>query len=218
MECCICYETPETITAMYAESFIKIPCDGKHVVCFTCFMRNESKTCPMCRHNYAEEHTPRINLDYYDDEDQQYVDEIAEQQERDRNIHRSLAFWFAGHHEKLAVSRAIWTEHKERNKEQIIQWFQDMYGAGEDRHFPDYSDYKKEVGDMCSIIRRTFEEMNGVDDIFRQLESAYGMARAIYVAELSTHVERGTYEEFIVSANKFINHEEFVEYDMDNWM
>ena len=69
MECCICLETPETVESQYADSFIKIPCGGKHVVCFDCFLRNENKKCPMCRHDYALKiesrvNTPRIDIDF----------------------------------------------------------------------------------------------------------------------------------------------------------
>lgn len=56
--CVVCYATPEDIDPLYKHSFINLPCKGtehtdiKHVLCFTCFMLNESTKCPVCRFNY----------------------------------------------------------------------------------------------------------------------------------------------------------------------
>lgn len=51
-ECCVCYSTTEDIEPSLKNSFITIPCGGGHIVCFSCFMRNASAKCPMCRFNY----------------------------------------------------------------------------------------------------------------------------------------------------------------------
>ena len=51
-ECCVCYSTSEDIELELKNSFIVIPCGGNHTMCFSCFMRNASAKCPMCRFNY----------------------------------------------------------------------------------------------------------------------------------------------------------------------
>ena len=51
-ECCVCYSSTEDIEPAFKNSFITIPCGGNHVMCFSCFMRNASTKCPMCRFNY----------------------------------------------------------------------------------------------------------------------------------------------------------------------
>lgn len=51
-ECCVCYSTTEDIEPALKNSFIVIPCGGNHTMCFSCFMRNASAKCPMCRFNY----------------------------------------------------------------------------------------------------------------------------------------------------------------------
>jgi len=52
IECCVCYSTTIDIEPELKNSFITIPCGGQHVMCFSCFMRNASAKCPMCRFNY----------------------------------------------------------------------------------------------------------------------------------------------------------------------
>lgn len=51
-ECCVCYSNTEDIEPEFKNSFITIPCGGQHIMCFSCFMRNASTRCPMCRFNY----------------------------------------------------------------------------------------------------------------------------------------------------------------------
>lgn len=51
-ECCVCYSTSDDIDPALKNSFITIPCEGNHVVCFSCFMQNANTKCPMCRFNY----------------------------------------------------------------------------------------------------------------------------------------------------------------------
>jgi hypothetical protein len=84
MECIVCYETQETIDEHLKHSFIVLPCEGtrknndKHTLCFTCFMRNETATCPMCRFNYKNIDrpiTPRIDIDIDSSVDYQSTNE-----------------------------------------------------------------------------------------------------------------------------------------------
>lgn len=72
-ECCVCYSTTDDIEPALKNSFITIPCGGNHIVCFSCFMRNVSTKCPMCRFNYKTmksddelPSTPRYELDWPD--------------------------------------------------------------------------------------------------------------------------------------------------------
>ena len=51
-ECCVCYSTADDIEPELKNSFIIIPCGGNHIMCFSCFMRNASTKCPICRFNY----------------------------------------------------------------------------------------------------------------------------------------------------------------------
>ena len=73
-ECCVCYSTTEDIDPALKNSFIVIPCGGKHEICFSCFMRNTNTKCPMCRFNYKtmKNEQMTINVETFEPNDETF--------------------------------------------------------------------------------------------------------------------------------------------------
>jgi hypothetical protein len=179
-------------------------------------MKNQQQTCPMCRYNYAtEEHAPeqewesgpsQYDNDYYEDDYYEY------QMERRMKI-ANLSSFFDDYEKMIGDANRIWNRYGNQNEELVIEMMCEMYERNDDAHNENYFLFKKDVEDMCRIIRRTYYDMHRVVDMFDQIDSAYAIAEAIYVAILSTQVN--AYNDFKTTANKFIEHLEHACYGFD---
>jgi hypothetical protein len=169
----------------------------------------------MCRYDYNIHQEPIRH--YYEEEEENEID--YEYVMHQREAHQHLSRHFENHSLSLTQSVAIWNEHKDRNKDSILSGIRNAFENGQIIHTQSRT-YEKNVYDVCSIVERTFADMMMIRelcDIVNQHESVYDMARAIYVAKLSKCIETGTIDEFVQQVNDFIEHEEYVEYEMDNY-
>lgn len=188
-ECCVCYSTTEDIEPALKNSFITIPCGGDHVMCFSCFMRNASAKCPMCRFNYktmrhadAEpDHLPVIPNDF------ELIDYPFEP------------------NEDIAFIDNWWTQlrHKIHEMLPVIQRevFQTM------RNRTNTNGALSIDFDWVSdaIEENSYREGNIID-----LENDYEMCCRMYLTKMLVafnETEGENYSEFVAAVNDFIQHE-----------
>lgn len=173
-ECCICYSTTEDINAKYAASFVTIPCGGKHIVCFPCFIQTQNGKCPMCRYDY-------VDGVKRDDEDHE-----AAQLEEETHLRREEQWCYYDHG---------YTFYQDLNREFDGDYQQAVDEAA--RNWKDFARLDKITQDAIYekleqatirkfyIYRQLRDDMrHNEDGIMRIFDSSFDVSRVIYLSRI----------------------------------
>jgi hypothetical protein len=185
-ECCVCYATTIDIEPELKDSFVVIPCGGKHVVCFSCFMRNASAKCPMCRFNYKIMRPEDAEPDYLPqiDYDIEYPDEQSQ---------------------NIALIDECW--------EQLNHLIPAMLPVIQREVFQTMVNIPNGNGGLTidfEWLRDAIEQNTYRADATIELDDGYDICCRMYLTRMLdafNKVEQNNYEEFVSSVNDFIQHE-----------
>ena len=205
-ECCVCYSTNKDITTRYTDSFITIPCDGKHLVCFKCFIKNDNKKCPMCRYDYVDgvrrddeeashrEEAPRIH-----EEEQRWREQYEESyDDHDYTFYQDLNREFAGNYQQ-ALDEAIMIWKEFARLERTIQ--DEIY---------EKLNLNKLTSDNFYIYKQIRIDMYNNEDI-SLFDTSFDVCRVVYLSKIISHPGD---EEAVECLKQF---EERVEIELDSW-
>lgn len=216
-ECCVCYSTNKDITARYTDSFITIPCDGKHVVCFKCFMKNDNKKCPMCRYDYVDgvrrddeeashrEEAPRIDEEEQriHEEEQHWREQYEESyDDHDYTFYQDLNREFAGNYQQ-AIDEAIMFWKEFARLDRTIQ--DEIY---------EKLNLNKVTSDNFYIYKQIRIDMyNNEDNIMNisLFDTSFDVCRVVYLSKI---ISQPGDEEAVECLKQF---EERVEIELDSW-
>jgi len=160
-ECCVCYSTTEDINAKYAASFITIPCGGKHVVCFPCFMKNTNQKCPMCRYDYVGQDDEEMHREDYE--------EHLWHEDHDYSYYQDLNREFNGNYQQAVDEAArIWKEFARLDQTAQDDIYEKLRGIK-----------------YYYVYRQLRDDIRGNEDgIIRLFDSSFDVCRVVYLSKI----------------------------------
>jgi hypothetical protein len=204
-ECCVCYSTTEDINAKYAASFVTIPCGGKHIVCFPCFIQTQNGKCPMCRYDYVD----GVKRD--DEKAERQMEELERQRHEQRH-----------HEEQWCYYDHDYTFYQELNREFDGDYQQAVDGAariwkdfaGLDQTAQDgiYEKLEQAISSKFYIYRQLRDDMrHNEDGIMRIFDSSFDVSRVIYLSRIISQPDNKE------AYQRLKDYEEWVDEELENF-
>jgi len=188
-ECCVCYSTLLDIEPELKNSFVTIPCGGHHMVCFSCFMRNDSAKCPMCRFNYK-------TMQPADSE----PDRLPAMQ-----IEELIEYQFEPNQDIVVINN-WWAQLKHRIPEMLLVIQREVFEKG--------LNLRNEHHDSLTInfdwVSHAIHENTSLQNNIIDLPYDYQMCCRMYLTKMLVafiETEGDNYSEFVECVNDFIQHE-----------
>jgi len=167
---------------------VTIPCGGKHIVCFPCFIQTQNGKCPMCRYDYVE--GVRRDDEEQEEAQRRQLEEEAQlrrEEEAQRRREEYEEQWFRDEHD--------YTFYQDLNLEFNGNYQQAVDEAG--RIWKDFARLDQAAQDSIyekleQAMRNTFyiynqlrnEIYNNEDDIIGRFISSFDVCRVVYLSKI----------------------------------